>query len=153
MLCCAKLLQSSLTLYDPMNYSLPGSSVHGILQARILEWVTISFSRGIFSTQGLNLCLLCCRRIIYHHVTGEAPTHTQIYIYIYKCVYIYIYIYNMHIIYKCIYICTKLCNHQQNSVLEHFHHTKKIPHAHFQSNSCIYLHSQAITTILSVPMA
>ena len=31
---------------DPMNYSLPGSSVHGILQARILEWVTISFSRG-----------------------------------------------------------------------------------------------------------
>ena len=31
---------------DPMNYSLPGSSVHGILQARILEWVAISSSRG-----------------------------------------------------------------------------------------------------------
>ena len=31
---------------DPMNCSLPGSSVHGILQARILEWVAISFSRG-----------------------------------------------------------------------------------------------------------
>ena len=31
---------------DPMNYSLPGSFVHGILQARILEWVAISFSRG-----------------------------------------------------------------------------------------------------------
>ena len=35
--------QSSLTLRDPMGYSLPGSSVHGILQARILEWVAISF--------------------------------------------------------------------------------------------------------------
>ena len=31
---------------DPMDCSLPGSSVHGILQARILEWVAISFSRG-----------------------------------------------------------------------------------------------------------
>ena len=37
--------QSCLTLFNPMNYSLPGSSVHGILQARILEWVTIPFSR------------------------------------------------------------------------------------------------------------
>ena len=82
-------------------------------------------------------------------------THTNFYIYIYIYIFtnVYIYIYNTHIIYKCMYICTKLCNHQQNSVLEHFHHTKKIPHAHFQSNSCIYLHSQAITTILSVPMA
>ena len=35
-----------LTLYDSMDYSLPGSSVHGILQARTLEWVAIPFSRG-----------------------------------------------------------------------------------------------------------
>ena len=35
-----------LTPCDPMDYSLPGSSVHGILQARILEWVAIPFSRG-----------------------------------------------------------------------------------------------------------
>ena len=34
------------TLCDPMNYSLPGSSLHGILQARVLEWVAISFFRG-----------------------------------------------------------------------------------------------------------
>ena len=34
------------TLCDPMDCSLPGSSVHGILQARILEWVAIPFSRG-----------------------------------------------------------------------------------------------------------
>ena len=40
-----------------MDCSLPGSSVHGIYQARILEWVVISFSRGIFLTQGLNPCL------------------------------------------------------------------------------------------------
>ena len=38
--------QSCLTLCDPMDCRSPGSSVHGILQARILEWVAISFSRG-----------------------------------------------------------------------------------------------------------
>jgi len=38
--------QSCLTLYNPMDCSPPGSSVHGILQARILEWVAIPFSRG-----------------------------------------------------------------------------------------------------------
>ena len=48
-LCCALLClvsQSCLTLCDPMDGSPPGSSVHGILQARILEWIAISFSRG-----------------------------------------------------------------------------------------------------------
>ena len=38
--------QSCLTLCNPMDYSLPGSSVQGILQARKLEWVAITFSRG-----------------------------------------------------------------------------------------------------------
>ena len=42
----AKLLQSCLTLCDPIDWSLPGSFVHGILQARILEWVAIPSSRG-----------------------------------------------------------------------------------------------------------
>ena len=41
-----KSLQSCPTLCDPVDCSLPSSSVHGILQARILEWVAISFSRG-----------------------------------------------------------------------------------------------------------
>ena len=41
-----KPLQSCLTLWDPMNHRSPGSSVHGILQARILEWVSMSSSRG-----------------------------------------------------------------------------------------------------------
>ena len=40
----AKLLQSCLTPRDPIDSSPPGSSVPGILQARILEWVAISFS-------------------------------------------------------------------------------------------------------------
>ena len=40
--------QSCLTLCDPMDCSLPGSSVHGIFQARILEWVAISFSRRTY---------------------------------------------------------------------------------------------------------
>ena len=38
-------LSSCPTLCDPMNYSLPGSSVHGILQARILEWVAMTSSK------------------------------------------------------------------------------------------------------------
>ena len=42
----SEVAQSCLTLCDPMDCSLPGSSVHGIFQARILEWVAISFSRG-----------------------------------------------------------------------------------------------------------
>ena len=43
---CAKSLQLCLTLCDPMDCGPPGSSVHGILQARILEWVAMPFSRG-----------------------------------------------------------------------------------------------------------
>ena len=40
--------QSCPTLCDPMDYSPPGSTVHGIFQARILEWVAIPFSKGSF---------------------------------------------------------------------------------------------------------
>ena len=42
----SEVAQSCPTLCDPMDCSPPGSSVHGILQARVLEWVAISFSRG-----------------------------------------------------------------------------------------------------------
>ena len=38
--------KTCLTLWDPMDRSLPGSSVHGIFQAVVLEWIAISFSRG-----------------------------------------------------------------------------------------------------------
>ena len=43
---CAKLLHLCWTLCDAVDYSPPGSFVHGILQARILEWVAMSSSRG-----------------------------------------------------------------------------------------------------------
>ena len=42
-----KLLQSCLTLSDPIDSSLPGSSAHGIFQARVLEWAAIAFSREL----------------------------------------------------------------------------------------------------------
>ena len=51
----AKSLQSCLTLCDPIDGSPPSSSVPGILQARILEWVAISFSKTRLSTEELML--------------------------------------------------------------------------------------------------
>ena len=43
----SEVSQSCLTLSDPMDCSLPGSSVHGVFQARVLEWGAIAFSVGI----------------------------------------------------------------------------------------------------------
>ena len=65
-----KVAQSCPTLCDPMDYK-----VHGILQARILEWVAVPFSRGVFPAQGSNLGLLHCRQILYHRTTSEALGH------------------------------------------------------------------------------
>ena len=45
----SEVTQSFLTLSYPMDYSTPGSSVHGILQARILEWVAISTNKQLIS--------------------------------------------------------------------------------------------------------
>ena len=41
---CMLVIHLCLSLCDPMDYSLPGSSIHGISQARIMEWVAIAFS-------------------------------------------------------------------------------------------------------------
>ena len=61
--------QSCLTLCDPMDCSPPGSSVHGILQARILEWVAISSSRGS-SQPRVPTCISCIgRQMLYHWAT------------------------------------------------------------------------------------
>ena len=75
----AKLFQSCLTLCDffycmyvhtvCMDYSLPGSSVHEILQARILEWFTMPSSRGSSWPGGIKPCLLC----LLHWQTGSSP--------------------------------------------------------------------------------
>ena len=48
----SEVAQSCLILCDPMHYSLPGSSIQGIFQARVLEWVAISLSRGSFRPRG-----------------------------------------------------------------------------------------------------
>ena len=58
--------QLCLTLCDLMDYNLPGSSVHGNLQTRLLELVTIPFSRGSSLTQGSNLGLLHYTKILYY---------------------------------------------------------------------------------------
>ena len=55
---CAQLLQACLTLCNPMGCSPPGSPVHGLLQARMLEWVAISFSRGSSLLNWRLSCLL-----------------------------------------------------------------------------------------------
>ena len=69
---CVLVCSVMLTLCDPMNCRLPGSSIHGISKARILEWVAISFSRG--SSQPRNWTSVFCiaRWILYHWVTMEA---------------------------------------------------------------------------------
>ena len=66
---------------QPMDCSLPGSSVHGILQARILEWVAIPFSRGSShprgQIQGSNPGLPHCRQILYHVSHQRSPKSTS----------------------------------------------------------------------------
>ena len=52
--------QSCLTLWDPMDGSPPDSSVPGILQARTLEWVAISFSNACMHAKSLQSCLTLC---------------------------------------------------------------------------------------------
>ena len=63
---CVLVTQSCLTLCNLMDCRPPGSSVHGILQANILEWGSHALLQGIFLTQGLNPGLLHCRHIFYH---------------------------------------------------------------------------------------
>ena len=75
----ARLLQSCPTLCDLMDRSPPGSSVwdsplSGILQARILEWVSVPSSKGSSQTQGSNQHLLHGRQILYPSSTREAPS-------------------------------------------------------------------------------
>ena len=71
----AQLLQSCPTLWDPRDCSPPGSSVRGILRARILEWVAISSYRGSSRPRALTriFCVSCIgRQILYHCATFTA---------------------------------------------------------------------------------
>ena len=62
-------------LENSMDCSLPGSSLHGVLQARILEWISHSLLQGTFPTQGLNPGLPHCRQILSHQ--GSPLTKRQ----------------------------------------------------------------------------
>ena len=75
----AKSLQSCPTLCNPMNCSLPGSSVHRILQARILKWVAVSSSRGSSQTRDrIHFSWVSCigRWVRYHSCHGGSCLHT-----------------------------------------------------------------------------
>ena len=86
-MCCVSLVaQSRPILCDAIGCSLPGSSVHGLFQARILEWVAMSSSRGSFPTQGSNPDLLHCRLILYH------LSHQSIYVYVFSICVQFIYV-------------------------------------------------------------
>ena len=72
---CAQSLSRVPTLCNPMGWSPPGSSVHEILQARVLEWVAMSSPRGSSRPRDrtqVSVCLLHCRWILYHFTTCEA---------------------------------------------------------------------------------
>ena len=81
-MCCAEPLQSCPALCDLTDCSPPGSSLHGILQANILEWVTIPSSRGSSWPSGwIGISCVSCidRRILYCCATWEAQlTRRQI---------------------------------------------------------------------------
>ena len=62
----SEITQSCLTLSDPMDCSLPGSSVHGIFQARVLEWGAIAFSDLFLNIYLLgSLCFVSLFAIVY----------------------------------------------------------------------------------------
>ena len=65
-----------LTLWDPMDYRPLGSSVHGILQAKILEWVSISFSRG--SSQLRDRTWVCCMAGRFFTIWATKEAHTPL---------------------------------------------------------------------------
>ena len=68
--------ESCSSLCDPVDYSLPDSSVHGVLQAKILEWVAIPFSRGFSQPRDqTHISHISCigRWILYNCITREGP--------------------------------------------------------------------------------
>ena len=70
--CCCLVAQSCLTLCDPMDCSPPGISVHRISQARILEWVVISSSRGSSRHRGQTQVSCIGKWVLYHRTAWEA---------------------------------------------------------------------------------
>ena len=65
--------------FRPMDCSPLGSSVHGVLKARRLQWIAILFPQGIFPTQGSNPHFLHFRQIL-HYLSHQGSIHTYVYI-------------------------------------------------------------------------
>ena len=92
----AKSLQSCPTLCNPIDGSLPGSSIPGILQARILEWVASSFSNACMHAKSLHSCLTLC-----YPIDGSPPgssVHRTPQARVLEWVVISFYIYNLDIL-------------------------------------------------------
>ena len=70
---CGGGAQSRATLCDPMDWSPPGSSVHGVLQASILEWAVSSFSRGAFRARNWTWISHIVGKLFTIWATREAP--------------------------------------------------------------------------------
>ena len=88
---CDDACDIHVTLCNPMDYSLPGSSVHGILQARILEWLAIPFSRGSSQSRDWSQVFGIAGRFFIVWATWEAKDIYDISItYICVCVCVYI---------------------------------------------------------------
>ena len=82
-ICCCWVDQSCLTFFATPQTRPPGFSVHGIFQARILEWVAISFSRGPSQPRdGTRVSCISCigRQILYHFAIREAPCYNYSYV-------------------------------------------------------------------------
>ena len=119
---CYLVGNSCPTVLRPHECSWPGSSVHGIFQAGILEWVAMPSSRGSsWPRDQTCISYVSCigRQILYHWVSrGDiyiyiyTHTHTHIYTFVYVCVYVYTYmcVYTQkEKICKIIYTCILLC--------------------------------------------
>ena len=85
--------QLCLTLCDPMDYSPPGSFVHGILQTSILEWVAIPFSRGSSQPRDWTRVFCIAGRLFTLWVTKETLQCLEISYFIKKITYLYICLY------------------------------------------------------------
>ena len=72
--------QSCTIVCDPMDHNLPGSSVHGILQARRLEWVAMPFSRGSSQPRDRIQGLPHCRQILYHLRQQGSPLVSLVFV-------------------------------------------------------------------------
>ena len=89
-LCCAKLLQSCPTLYDPMDCNQPGFSACGILQARKLEWVVVLCPMGS-PDPGIKPTSLTSPAVAGGFFTTNATWETPSYMCIFTQIYLYIY--------------------------------------------------------------